>query len=209
MIKWPCRQKKRAGAQEEATWSAQLDLIIGEISYSTNPDATRKNGRTRRTRIRRFWEISIREYVVRGLLGRGKLLIRHCLAPPRGRDYSEVTLGIRGLIGALLLVVVASAPLAADERDDAKNQVQFGIRVAQLGLWREAIAHWERAIKLDPTYAPAYNNLAIGYEQQGDFEKARNAYEKALELSPNNTYIKQNYELFKEINDRTNKQDGQ
>ena len=118
-------------------------------------------------------------------------------------------MGIRGLIGALLLVVVASAPLAADERDDAKNQVQFGIRVAQLGLWREAIAHWERAIKLDPTYAPAYNNLAIGYEQQGDFEKARNAYEKALELSPNNTYIKQNYELFKEINDRTNKQDGQ
>ena len=147
--------------------------------------------------------------MVRGLLRRGKLLIRHCLAPLRGRDYSEVTLGIRGLIGALLLVVVASAPLAADERDDAKNQVQFGIRVAQLGLWREAIAHWERAIKLDPTYAPAYNNLAIGYEQQGDFEKARNAYEKALELSPNNTYIKQNYELFKEINDRTNKQDGQ
>jgi Tfp pilus assembly protein PilF len=115
----------------------------------------------------------------------------------------------RGLIAAVFLVVVASAPLAADEREDAKNQVQFGIRVAQLGLWREAIAHWERAIKLDPTYAPAYNNLAIGYEQQGDFEKARNAYEKALELTPKNTYIKQNYELFREINDRTNKQDGQ
>ena len=32
--------------------------------------------------------------------------------------------------------------------------------------------------------------------------------EKALELNPDNTYIKQNYELFKEINDRTNKQDG-
>ena len=58
-------------------------------------------------------------------------------------------------------------------------------------------------MKLDPTYAPAYNNLAIGYEQQGEFEKARNAYEKALELNPNNTYIKQNYELFREINDRT------
>ena len=52
------------------------------------------------------------------------------------------------------------------------------------------------------------DNLAIGYEQQGDFDKARNAYQKALELNPNNQYIKQNYELFKEINDRTNKQDG-
>ena len=115
---------------------------------------------------------------------------------------------VRRVIGALLLVVFVSVPVLADERDNAKAQVQFGIRVAQLGLWREAVTHWERAVKLDPTYAPAYNNLAIGYEHQGDFEKAREAYEKALELSPNNAYIKQNYELFREINDRTNKQDG-
>ena len=122
--------------------------------------------------------------------------------------YSEATVRIRGVIGAVLLLGVVSIPVSADERDDAKAQVKFGIRVAQLGLWREALAHWERAVKLDPTYAPAYNNLAIGYEQQGDFEKARDAYQKALELNPNNQYVKQNYELFKEINDRTNKQDG-
>ena len=115
---------------------------------------------------------------------------------------------VRAVIGALLLVGVAAASVVADERDEAKDQVKFGIKVAQLGLWREALTHWERAIKLDPTYAPAYNNLAIGYEQQGDFDKARNAYQKALELNPNNQYIKQNYELFREINDRTNKQDG-
>jgi Flp pilus assembly protein TadD len=127
---------------------------------------------------------------------------------PRGRAYSEATVRARAVIGALLLAGVVAAPSAADERDEAKDQVKFGIKVAQLGLWREALAHWERAVKLDPTYAPAYNNLAIGYEQQGDFEKARNAYQKALELNPNNQYIKQNYELFREINDRTNKQDG-
>lgn len=112
------------------------------------------------------------------------------------------------VIAAFLLAAVVAAPVAADERGEARDQVKFGIKVAQLGLWREALAHWERAIKLDPTYAPAYNNLAIGYEQQGDFEKARSAYQKALELNPNNQYLKQNYELFREINDRTNKQDG-
>lgn len=115
---------------------------------------------------------------------------------------------VRAVMLGLLLFAAVSAPVAADARDDAKDQVRFGIRVAQLGLWREALTHWERAVKLDPTYAPAYNNLAIGYEQQGEFEKARAAYEKAIELNPNNTYIKQNYELFKEINDRTNKPDG-
>ncbi len=112
---------------------------------------------------------------------------------------------VRAVILGLLLLVAVSSPLAASEREDAKAQVRFGIRVAQLGLWREAVAHWERAVKIDPTYVPAYNNLAIGYEQQGEFDKARNAYEKALELAPNNTYIKQNYELFREINDRANK----
>ena len=115
---------------------------------------------------------------------------------------------IRAILVGLLLFVAVSAPLAADAREDAKDQVQFGIRVAQLGLWREAVGHWVGAGEIDPTYAPAYKNLAIGYEQQGEFEKARAAYEKAIELNPKNTYIKQNYELFKEINDRTNKPDG-
>ena len=68
---------------------------------------------------------------------------------------------------------------------------------------------WERATKSDPTYAAAHNNLAIAYEHEGDLGKARVAYEKALELEPNNAMIKQNYELFKEINDRTTRKTGQ
>jgi type IV pilus assembly protein PilF len=96
-----------------------------------------------------------------------------------------------------------SMPLLADTRDDAKSQVEFGISVAQRGLWREAIYRWEKAVEVDPTYAEAYNDLAIGYEHEGQLDKARKAYEKALELAPNNSQIRQNYELFKEINDRT------
>lgn len=110
-------------------------------------------------------------------------------------------------LAAALLVVLVAAPLRADARDDAKKHVDFGIQVAQKGLWREAIFRWERATKIDPTYAAAYNNLAIAYEHEGDLDKARAAYEKALELEPNNALIKQNYELFKEINDRTSRQD--
>jgi Tfp pilus assembly protein PilF len=108
-----------------------------------------------------------------------------------------------------LLVMFAAAPLAAQGRDEAKKHVEFGIQVAQKGLWREAIFRWERATKIDPTYAAAYNNLAIAYEHEGELDKARASYEKALELDPDNALIKQNYELFKEINDRTSRQDGQ
>jgi Tfp pilus assembly protein PilF len=110
----------------------------------------------------------------------------------------------RLLVAACVLAAFA-VPAAASERDDAKAQVEFGIKVAQKGLWREAIYRWERAIAIDPSYAAAYNNLAVAYEHEGQFEKARKAYEKAAELDPNNAMVRQNYDLFKEINDRTNR----
>jgi Tfp pilus assembly protein PilF len=113
------------------------------------------------------------------------------------------------LLLAFALTLAAAAPLRADARDDAKKQVEFGISVAQRGLWREAIYRWQRASRIDPSYAAAYNNLAVAYEHEGDFEKARQSYEKAVELEPNNALIKQNYELFKEINDRTTRKDSQ
>ena len=107
----------------------------------------------------------------------------------------------RGFILVAAMLLSASSAWA-DARSDAKAQVAFGINVAQRGLWREAIYRWEKAVELDPTYAAAYNDLGIAYEHEGDLNKARKAYEKALALDPNNVQIRQNYELFKEINDR-------
>jgi Tfp pilus assembly protein PilF len=112
---------------------------------------------------------------------------------------------ISRMILAACLVSLGALPAYADARSDAKEQVEFGVNVAQKGLWREAIYRWERAVEIDPTYAAAFNNLAIAYEHEGQFEKARKAYERATELDPNNAMIRQNYDLFREINDRTNR----
>jgi Tfp pilus assembly protein PilF len=92
----------------------------------------------------------------------------------------------------------------ADARSEAKAQVEFGISVAQRGLWKEAIYRWERATQIDPTYAAGFNNLAVAYEHEGMLDKAAEAYERALKLEPNNALVRQNFELFKEIHDRTN-----
>jgi len=110
------------------------------------------------------------------------------------------------VVGLMLLVPAAAA--SASARSDAKEQVEFGIKVAQTGLWREAQYRWERAVQLDPTYAEAWNNLAIAYEHSGKFDEARKAYETAIKLDPKNMLIRQNYDLFKEINDRTQKRRG-
>jgi Flp pilus assembly protein TadD len=103
---------------------------------------------------------------------------------------------------AILLLSGLALPAYADARSEAKSQVDFGIKVAQNGLWKEATYRWEKAVELDPTYAAAWNNLGIAYEHEGRFEDARKAYEKAVSLDPKNILIRQNYDLFKEINDR-------
>jgi Flp pilus assembly protein TadD len=113
---------------------------------------------------------------------------------------------LRDIPFVIAAVVLFATPALADRRNDARSQVDFGINVAQRGLWREAIYRWEKAVELDPTYAAAYNDLAIAYEHEGMLDKARKAYDKAVELEPNNAQIRQNYDLFKEINDRVAQQ---
>jgi Flp pilus assembly protein TadD len=108
-------------------------------------------------------------------------------------------------VTALVLVTAFASPMAADRRADAKDQVDFGMSLAKSGLWKVAVHHWEKAVELDETYAAAWNNLAIGYEQMGRFAEARKAYERAMQLDPPNNYIRHNYEQFREIYDRQNR----
>ena len=66
---------------------------------------------------------------------------------------------------------VCPAAHAGDARSDAREQVEFGIKVAQSGLWKEATYRWEKAVEIDPTYAAAWNNLAIAYEHEGQLRQ--------------------------------------
>ncbi len=109
---------------------------------------------------------------------------------------------------AMLAIAALAAPALADRRSDAQNQVDFGISVAQRGLWKEAVVHWEKAVETDPTYAAAWNDLGIGYEQLGKFTEARKAYEKAIEVDPKNQFIRNNYDQFRENYDRLNRRRG-
>jgi len=112
----------------------------------------------------------------------------------------------------ILALSVASAvsSLSADTKpeDLSKKQVEFGIDVARLGLWREAVYRWQRAVELDPSNASARNNLGVAYEQAGQFDLAEEQYQRALELDTNNVYIRQNYELFREAYEKRKRKDG-
>ena len=105
------------------------------------------------------------------------------------------------LIPFLFALLAANTLPAAGSEDE----VRFGIEAARRGLWNEARFRFEKAVSLAPDNAEALNNLAVSLEQQGAFDKAREAYEKALKLKPGSVYIQQNYDLFREADDKRNR----
>ncbi len=111
----------------------------------------------------------------------------------------------RRFIPFLACLTVSGSFALADDTKDAKKEVAFGIDVARRGLWLEARFRFEQAVVLNPESASAYNNLAVTLEQQGEFEKARAAYDRALQLDPKSLSIQQNYDLFREADEKRNK----
>jgi len=86
-----------------------------------------------------------------------------------------------------------------------RQQENFGVQMARLNLWREAMFRFQRAIEINPGDAMAHNNLAVAFEANGDFEKARKEYLEALKLDKGNQYIQKNYSRFVEFTSRNKK----
>jgi Tfp pilus assembly protein PilF len=86
-----------------------------------------------------------------------------------------------------------------------KSQDNFGVQMARMNLWREAMFRFQRAVDINPANAVAHNNLAVAYEANGDFDKARKEYLEALKLDRNNAYIQKNYSRFVEFLSRNKK----
>jgi Flp pilus assembly protein TadD len=106
------------------------------------------------------------------------------------------------MVVPLLTMLLAADRVPAASSDD---EIAFGIEVARKGLWNEARFRFERAVALDPGSAEALNDLGVALEQQGEFARAREAFEKALKIAPGSLYIQQNYDLFREADDKRNR----
>src|SRR5437870_1530512 len=113
----------------------------------------------------------------------------------------------RILCGSVVAAAVVMAAGCASRSDVAKPQTQdnFGVRMAKMNLWREAMFRFRRAVEINPSDAMAHNNLAVAYEANGDFDNARKEYLEALKLDRSNQYIQKNYSRFVEFLSRNRK----
>lgn len=112
-----------------------------------------------------------------------------------------------GLLVATLCIVCLGGCSSTANVDlaTAEGQMKVGGQAARLGLWREAMFRFNRAIEISPNNGQAYNNLAVAYESNGEFEKAREAYLHALRLNRGDPHIQRNYSRFSEFYQRYEK----
>ena len=111
---------------------------------------------------------------------------------------------IRPIATLAILALAGACSHRVDLRKPA-SQDNFGVQMAKMNLWREALFRFERAVEINPADAMAHNNLAVAYEANGDFEKARKEYLEALKLDRTNQYIQKNYSRYVEFLSRNRK----
>ena len=116
---------------------------------------------------------------------------------------------------SLILVALLVLPLAVvscrsggGDLSDASTQRRFGVRMAKMNLWREAMFRFRRATQIEPGNAMAHNNLAVAYEATGDFEAAAREYREALRLDRSNEHIQKNYSRYVEFMQRGKKREA-
>lgn len=73
-----------------------------------------------------------------------------------------------------------------DEESKALIYNALGYSYAALEQYDLGIRQYKDALKLNPEYVTAWNNLGFAFDRKGLTVQALEAYEKALELDPNN-----------------------
>ena len=106
----------------------------------------------------------------------------------------------------LLLLVLAilagcsSQPTHVDvtqkKRDSATVHTELGAGYFSRGQYAVALQELDAAVKADPTYAPAYNVRGLVYMTLRENDKAEQNFERALDFSPRDADINNNYGWF-------------
>jgi tetratricopeptide (TPR) repeat protein len=75
---------------------------------------------------------------------------------------------------------------AAKQEKPAVSAYNQGVELMKNKRFAEAQSKFEQAIKLDPNFAEAYNNLAFTLRKQGsaNYQKSLAFYNKAIQLKP-------------------------
>ncbi len=73
-----------------------------------------------------------------------------------------------------------------------EDKIKTAVLQAMQGKWKDAIKLNQEIISENPNDVDAYNRLGKAFSEIGEIKKSKNAFGKALELSPQNVIAKKN-----------------
>ncbi|KAA8538606.1 hypothetical protein F0562_028200 [Nyssa sinensis] len=85
-----------------------------------------------------------------------------------------------------------------DDQDLAQVYNALGVSYIRDGKLDKGIAQFESAVKLQPGYVTAWNNLGDAYEKKKDLKSALKAFEEVLLFDPNNKVARPRRDMLKE-----------
>ena len=79
------------------------------------------------------------------------------------------------------------------EEKPVERMNRRAVEAIQAADWEKAFKHLMEGIKEDPTYVETYNNFGMAHSVRKEYPSAEKAYQKALEVDPQNAKAAYNY----------------
>lgn len=107
----------------------------------------------------------------------------------------------RVLVGGIFITMLAACTTETvieptDPERASEINAQLGLGYLQSGQYNRSLKKLEKAIKYDPDNAKAYHYKAELHRRLGEFDKAEENYQKALDLEPRDADTLNNYGVF-------------
>lgn len=106
------------------------------------------------------------------------------------------------LVSISCVFFLVGSLFAQDEKNglylQARNYRQAGLECQRVGNLPEAMALYQKAVAVDPSYAEAYNDLGVIYEAVNASDKAEQCYLKSIKVDPAYTSAYTNLALLYE-----------
>ena len=107
------------------------------------------------------------------------------------------------IISALISLLIACAGVNNNgaygevaENASARAHTDLGAAYLQQAKYEIALNEFNRAVAIDPNFAPAFNGLGLVYSSLGEDAKADESFKKAIQIQPLSSEAQNNYGSF-------------